>query len=162
MADNPTEGQQEYDFPVRWADDQPPENLDPDATIKETEYQLKRELAKDAEILTLDEVLNHRNKIIKIYLSAYDRAIEAHPLLAGTFLDIVRKTQFKGKNDIAGGYALALEACQASLIDGNLRENLLDFDNTAINDISEVIMRESELPKERILKNLSSPKREKA
>lgn len=102
--------------------------------------------------ITIDDINDgmkaERTVIIKSKNEQYNgKAVRIRTLRGREFRAITQKTRLAGKDDLAGAFALSLEACKLGIVTPGIKEHVEDLDEDVILQVGGEIMATSE-PKE--------------
>lgn len=108
--------------------------------------------------LTVEDIAlgmkNERTVILRSANPIYDgKAVRVRTLRGREFRQIVQKIHI-GKDDVAGGYAMALEACRLGIVTPGIASMLDDLDHDIIMQIGNQILAASR-PKEEEVEDFS-------
>lgn len=96
-----------------------------------------------------------RTVIIEAKNEKYNgKAVRIRTLRGREFRAITQKTRLAGKEDLAGAFALSLEACKLGILTPGIRERVDDLDEDVILQVGGEIMATSE-PKEEAVQDFS-------
>lgn len=101
---------------------------------------------------------NERTVVLRSTNPVYDgKAVRVRTLRGREFRDIIQRIHI-GKDDVAGGYAMALEACRLGIVTPGIASKLDDLDHDIILQIGNQILAASR-PKEEEVEDFSGAQR---
>lgn len=107
-----------------------------------------------AEDITLG-MLNERTVTLRSPNPQYNgKMVRIRSLRGGEFRRITTKVRIVGSNDLAGGFAMAMEACKSGIVTAGISDRLDDMDEDIILQIGQAIMTGSE-PREEEVEDFS-------
>ena len=116
------------------------------------------EMEMTAEDITLG-MQNERTITLKSPNPQYNgKTVRIRSLRGREFREITRKVRINGSSDLAGGFAMAMEACKSGIKTPGLCGRLDDIDEDVILQIGQAIMTRSE-PKEEEVEDFSTARK---
>lgn len=113
------------------------------------------ELEITAEDITLG-MQNERTVTLKSPNPQYNgKMVRVRSLRGGEFRKIMNTVRITGSNDMAGSFAMAMEASKSGIVTPGISDRLADLDHDIILQIGQAIMTGSE-PKEEAVKDFST------
>lgn len=108
-----------------------------------------------AEDITLG-MANERTVIIESTNPLYHgKAVRVRTLRGSEFRAITQKIRLAGREDLAGSYAMAFEACKTAILSPGIADRLADLDNDVLMQIGQEILGASE-PKDEAVEDFST------
>jgi hypothetical protein len=108
-----------------------------------------------AEDITLG-MANERTVIIESANPLYNgKAVRVRTLRGAEFRAITQRVRLAGKEDLTGGFAMAMEACKTAILSPGVAERLADLDHDIIMQIGQDILAASE-PKDEAVEDFST------
>jgi len=112
------------------------------------------ELEMTAEDITLG-MQNERTVTLKSPNPQYNgKTVRVRSLRGGEFRKIMNTVRITGSNDLAGSFAMAMEASKSGIVTPGISDRLADLDHDIILQIGQAIMTGSE-PKEEEVEDFS-------
>ena len=113
------------------------------------------EMEMTAEDITLG-MQNERTVTLKSPNPQYNgKMVRVRSLRGGEFRKIMNTVRITGSNDMAGSFAMAMEASKSGIVTPGISDRLADLDHDIILQIGQAIMTGSE-PKEEAVKDFST------
>lgn len=112
------------------------------------------ELEMTAEDITLG-MQNERTVTLKSPNPQYNgKTVRVRSLRGGEFRKIMNTVRITGSNDMAGSFAMAMEACKSGIVTPGINDKLDNLDHDIILQIGQAILSGSE-PKEEEVEDFS-------